>query len=365
MRSAVVFCASLTVAAAVATAATPIPGDATRGGEVFHEQRCVACHSIQGDGGKSAPDLSRPGRIRYTPALMASLMWNHAPQMWARMQQASIEIPQLGEEQAADLFAFFYAFRYFEKPGDAGRGRAVFTRARCNECHESPGAAPPVTQWTTVNDPIDLARSMWNHAPQMREEFTKRKISWPRLTGQDLTDLVVYSINLPGARRQRPTFAPAAPDTGEQIFQMKGCTGCHQGNKAIAGRVTARTLADFGASMWNHAPDMIQLPPSITDAEMKRLVGYLWSIQYFDEPGNARRGERLFSSKGCASCHGEGGGAAPRLDASSNINAIRMVSALWQHGPRMQEQMRAKNIRWPRFTNTEMNDLLTFIDRRK
>jgi cytochrome c2 len=351
--------------AAALTAATPIPGDAARGSEVFHSQRCVSCHSVQGDGGRIAPDLARPGRIRYTPALMASLMWNHAPQMWSRMQQAGIEIPQLSEEQAADLFAYFYAFRYFEKPGDAARGRAVYVEKKCVECHDGQTAAPRVAQWTSVHDPIDLARSMWNHAPKMREEFARRKIAWPRLSGQDLTDLVVYARNLPGAGRAAPAFAPAAPETGEEIFQAKGCTGCHTGSKALAGRLTGRTLADFGASMWNHAAEMIQLPPELNQTEMKRLVGYLWSIQYFDEPGNPRRGERLFSSKGCAACHADPGGGAPRLDASTGLNAIRMVSALWRHGPRMQQQMREKNIRWPRFTNTEMNDLLAFLERRR
>ena len=40
-------------------ASLPIPGDATRGAQVFKDQKCVLCHSVNGEGGKAAPDLVR------------------------------------------------------------------------------------------------------------------------------------------------------------------------------------------------------------------------------------------------------------------------------------------------------------------
>ena len=357
---------------AVATAngaSVPIPGDAARGKELFESQKCISCHSVAGSGGKSAPDLARASRQRYTPALMASLMWNHAPQMWSAMQRAGIERPRLSEEQAADLFAFFYAFRYFETPGDAGRGRLVFERRKCNECHDvaggGKGTGPPVASWTSLNDSIDLARAMWNHAPQMRDQLQKRKIDWPRLSGQEMADLVVYARNVPGVKPAVQTFAAASADTGKTLFQAKGCLHCHKGKLALEGRSTARTMADFGAMMWNHAEKMVQLPPAINQPEMRRLVGYLWSLQYFDDPGNASRGEKLFRSKGCVSCHGVAGSGAPALNAGSNLSAIGVVSAVWRHGPKMIEQMQSKGMKWPRFSNLEMNDLLTYVAAKK
>jgi len=357
------------LAFAVATqASAPIPGDAAKGKELFESQKCVVCHSVAGSGGKSAPDLARASRQRYTPALMASLMWNHAPQMWSAMQRAGIERPQLSEEQAADLFAFFYAFRYFETPGDAGRGRLAFEQRKCNECHD--GAAgkstgPPVASWTSLNDSIDLARAMWNHAPQMKEQFEKRKIAWPRLSGQEMTDLVVYARNVPGVKPAVQTFAAASADTGKTLFQAKGCQNCHHGKLALDGRTTSRTMGDFAAMMWNHAEKMVQLPPEINQPEMRRLVGYLWSMQYFDDPGNAPRGEKLFRAKGCGNCHGAAGSGAPVLNAQSNLNAIGVVAALWRHGPRMMEQIQGKGMKWPQFSNLEMNDLLTYVAAKK
>ena len=56
-------------------------------------------------------------------------MWNHAPTMWAAMRAREIQAGDSNPQSAADLFAYFYAARFFEKPGDAGRGKALFRPA--------------------------------------------------------------------------------------------------------------------------------------------------------------------------------------------------------------------------------------------
>src|SRR5438046_2563754 len=94
-----------------------LPGDASRGAELFRTQLCVACHSVNGEGGKSASDLAQKAGLATTSFLLANLMWNHAPTMWAAMEKNGIQKPVLSEVQAADLFAFFWASRYFEKAG--------------------------------------------------------------------------------------------------------------------------------------------------------------------------------------------------------------------------------------------------------
>jgi hypothetical protein len=43
------------------------------------------------------------------------------------------------------------------------------------------------------------------------------------------------------------------------------------------------------------------------------------------------------------------------------MNSFGMVSALWDHGPAMLDQMRGKNIRWPRFNTNEMADLIAYL----
>ena len=70
---------------AMASAADIAAGDARRGEQLFENEQCIRCHSVQGRGGRSAPDLGRRTDRDYTPTVMASLMWNHAPEMWATM----------------------------------------------------------------------------------------------------------------------------------------------------------------------------------------------------------------------------------------------------------------------------------------
>ncbi len=73
-----------------ALAAGIIPGDARRGEQLFTSEQCVQCHSVNGKGGSLAPDLGRRIDRNFTPSVMASLMWNHAPDMWAAMKKQGI-----------------------------------------------------------------------------------------------------------------------------------------------------------------------------------------------------------------------------------------------------------------------------------
>ena len=98
-----------------AFAASIFEADARRGADLFATQMCLRCHSINRQGGSVGPDLGRRMDRDYTPALLASLMWNHAPATWKASSAAMIQLPPLTEAQASDLFAYFYSVRYFEK----------------------------------------------------------------------------------------------------------------------------------------------------------------------------------------------------------------------------------------------------------
>ncbi len=350
----------LALAASMAVSASgPIPGDARRGERLFTENKCIVCHSLNGVGGKTAPDLAKRTGRAYTPSLLASLMWNHAPVMWPAMEREGIPKPSLDAGQAADLFAYLYAFRYFEPPGDAGRGKALFASKGCSGCHNltTQGAkkGPPVSQWSALTDSIAMARSMWNHSPQMRMEMTAAKMAWPTFTRQQFVDLHVYLRNLPNRKPGEDEYSLESADSGAEIFVSKGCSGCHQGSLALEGRFQGRTMTDFSVAMWNHAPKMLQMPPEISVVEMRRLVGYLWSLQYFESPGNAKQGAKVYREKNCLQCHG------PKPPSNPG-NSIGMVSVLWTHGPKMLEQMKAKNIPWPRFKDDELSNLVAYLN---
>ena len=304
----------------------------------------------------------------YSPSVMASLMWNHAPDMWTAMKKQGVTKSQLSSEAAGDLFAYFVSQRYFEKPGDAGRGKQVFAAKHCAGCHgltTSPDpAAPPVAKWESLADPTVLAQQMWNHGAKMRDEFAKKKLAWSKLTSQELTDMLVYLQNQPETKSLAGNFQFPPSDTGgEALFQAKGCNGCHTGRLALEGLLRNQTLTDIAVDMWNHQPEMKQPPPTFTPDEMRQIIGYLWTKQYFRGDGSADRGKKVFTEKNCATCHNDPSSGAPKLargkDAYSDIT---IVSSLWSHGPAMLDLMNQKKLAWPHFTAQQMSDLIAYLN---
>jgi mono/diheme cytochrome c family protein len=349
----------------LAACGASLPADSARGERLFETLHCIECHKIYGRGGTSAPDLGRMMNRDFSPSSLAATMWNHAPRMWAAMRAQGISAGNLDELAAADLFAFFYAARFFEKPGDAGRGKRLFSDKRCATCHgledRKIPTAPAVTQWDAVSDPIGLSSALWNHAAGMRQEFARRRLAWPDLTLQDLADILVYIRNLPGTRPAPARLELTSGVAGEQLFRAKGCQDCHTGNLTLAPRLKGKTLTEIAVSMWNHAPRMGSLP-QLQPGEMRELASYLWADQFFLEAGNPRAGRRVFREQKCAMCHeNTSPGALLLPKPQQTFSGATMVAALWRHGPQMQEQMRARRIPWPRFEGSEMTDLIAYL----
>jgi mono/diheme cytochrome c family protein len=356
---------ALTLAMACGWAEDLPGGDARRGEELFQTQGCVHCHSFNGRGGTIAPDLSRRIDRDYTPTTMASLMWNHAPKMWSAMKTYGVPKEDITPEKAADLFAYFVAERYFEKPGDAGRGKRIFTAKHCTECHgitSSPlAAAPPVAKWESVADPVSLAQQMWDHGPKMRAEFAKKGLAWPTLTAQELTDMLVYLQNLPETRNLEKNFQFAPSGSGEELFRTKGCTDCHKDSLDLNVLLKNQSLTQIAVDMWDHPAT--PKPTILSQDEMRQMLGYIWARQYFRGEGSAARGKAVFEQKACASCHNDPSSGAPKLTrGKEGYSAITMISVLWRHGPRMLELMEQKKIPWPRFTAPQMADLIAYLN---
>jgi mono/diheme cytochrome c family protein len=353
------------LAAATVWAAGPITGDARRGEQLFQSEQCIQCHSFQGKGGTLAPDLSKRIDRDYTPAVMASLMWNHAPDMWGAMKSKGIVKSQMTPETAADLFAYFVSARFFDRPGDAGRGKQLFAERHCADCHgiSTPvaGGGPEVVKWGSLADPLVLVEQMWNHGPAMRAAFAQKKYPLVALSGQELSDILVYLQNLPETRSLPRHFEFPASDQGERLFEEKGCGKCHTGAMAMERLLKNQTMTDITAAMWHHQPEMKQPPVTLSPGDMQQLIGYIWGKQYFTGSGNADRGKKVFAGKNCATCHNDATSGAPKLGKGQSD--ITMVSALWEHGPRMLAEMNTKRIIWPRMSAQEMDDLVAFLNK--
>jgi mono/diheme cytochrome c family protein len=182
----------------------------------------------------------------------------------------------------------------------------------------------------------------------------------------------------------QPPPLPFAPDwallAGWDVYAKKGCGQCHGVRSASEGRVApdlARIQSgtgfyELGAAMWNHLPLMgakmresgIERP-TLTPLELSNVLAFIFTAQYNDELGNAKTGERLFTTKACVQCHavgGKGGAVGPALDALKRANSPVLVAArMWSHGPRMAEVMRSKGIERPTFQRNELVDIIAFI----
>jgi cytochrome c551/c552 len=243
----------------------------------------------------------------------------------------------LSENQAADVFAYFAAQRYFEPLGDAGRGKRVFAEKHCNACHgfsdRGSSEAKPPTEWSSLRDPVAFAQELWNRHPAMVSAFARQGLHDPRFTSRELNDLLLYLENLPVIRERESRLLLASSDTGRMLFQSKGCADCHRAKRALANRPW-RSMAEICAAMWNHPFANGENHPYLTYSDMSGLVSYLWSLQ---DRGDNRRGGRIFARKGCVSCHenrGKGGdGVSISLFSGHEAIPVMMVMALGNHGP--------------------------------
>jgi mono/diheme cytochrome c family protein len=106
-------------------------------------------------------------------------------------------------------------------------------------------------------------------------------------------------------------------------------------------------------------------PSSLTPKETGDLIAFLFTLNYFDPPGNLQAGKRLFLEKKCVVCHQvgrTGGVVGPSLDFLSEYSSpIFFATAMWNHGPSMAKGMRAKGIERPIFKNSELIDLIAYL----
>jgi cytochrome c len=175
------------------------------------------------------------------------------------------------------------------------------------------------------------------------------------------------------------TLLPEDPTRGARLFVSKGCVKCHalkgEGGKVgpDLGKIDlGDSQLDLASRLWNHIPSMIMgmeqarvLKPTVTGDELTQISAYLYSLKFFDEPGNPTRGRYVFTEKGCSRCHpvtGKGKDGEPGLDQfPQNLSPVFLSQEIWNHGPVMIAQMVKLGVKWPVFEGTEMMDLLEYI----
>ncbi len=380
--------AVLTVAGLVASlavvSAQPVLSpsqDPLAGSRVFGSKGCVKCHSVNGVGGKVAPDLARTMRPRSFVDL-ATAMWNHIPNMADRMKQLGIVRPQLDSKEAGDLVGFLYTLNYFDPPGSADAGKRLFSEKRCIVCHTVRGAGgvvgPNLDHLQQFRSPIFVASAMWNHGPQMAEKMKERGIERPTFTPKELQDLIAYLAPATGGPEEGPLYVlPGRAESGRQLFAEKRCVECHAVGGAggrvgpdLVERGVRQSPTEFAATIWNKAPAMAKAMqsrgislPQLSPEQMADIVAYLYSVRYFAS-GNVQQGYAVASQKGCLNFHalrGERGKTASDLTKAKGLDSPPAVlAALWNH-TLVTPTVSGKRLDWPGFTPQEMADLIAML----
>lgn len=364
-----------------------VTGNADRGAELFFgAKRCSICHAVNGVGGRLAPDLRgmQPGK----PAMgwLTSVLWNHAPGMWRRIRGSGETYPKLDQQEMANMLAFLYQSGNTDPPGNVDAGRRVFEENSCSRCHAMNGkggtGGPDLAKIGPGRDANAWIRTMWNHAHQMIEPVTHAVGKWPQLDGAAMNNLLAYLSS--GSAKGKPVLPPMRgnAERGWKVFQAK-CIRCHSlregeitlGPALGAGKDLPLTTARFAALLWNHAPAMVEktksMPgqlPKIEGEEIADVSAFLASLRFVETSGSALVGEKVFSERGCAVCHGaggEGGPLAPPLRKPSEAyTSVSFATALWRHGPRMLDRSLEKGMTWPVMQASDVGDIVAFLNAR-
>ncbi|MGA2982113.1 MAG: c-type cytochrome [Terriglobales bacterium] len=350
----------------------------------FGDKQCSICHSINGFGGRVAPDLS--GKHPGTPAMgwLAAVLWNHGPGMWRQIRLKNDPYPRLNLQEMADILAFLYQASSIDRAGDPSAGQRVFNEKGCVRCHSVGGtggqAAPELSKIAAGSNSNAWTLAMLNHAGSMIAPISRTLGQWPQFTGNEMNDLIAYvSLSAPQPVTNAREIAGNA-EWGWGVFQRR-CMQCHsvRGQGGIVGpelgpeRDLPLTTGQFASALWNHAPAMLRQahengisPPVLQGNEMADLRTFLASLRYFEPTGSPLVGERVFSERGCAACHGhmaEGTQIAPGLRSGTEaFTTISFTVALWRHGPRMMDRAQELGIPWPTLRATDLGDLVSFLN---
>ncbi len=268
------------------------PGDPELGARWFTEMRCVQCHRVGGRGGTVGPTLDHYARW-VSPIMLAEGMWNHGPKMQARQRERGVPTPIFAGREMADIQAFIrresdLAPRHAEflEPPHPDRGRTLFVSKGCVRCHGPGGRgtslAPDLRVATLRMRVSEIAGVLWNHSFAMSTRMQQRGVTFPRFEGTEMADVIAYLYYL----RFDETRGDSA--LGREVFQAKGCAGCHAPASGTAvgpdlsrSAVVTEPMA-LAAAMWNHAPAMYGVMqnhtviwPRFEGDEMRDLSVYL------------------------------------------------------------------------------------------
>ncbi len=265
-------------------------------------------------------------------------------------------------------------------PENPLKGRYVFEQKGCANCHDGSKIGPDLINHEYYGTSLELASVMWNHLPKMLQKFRDIDQPFPKFTEMEFSDLLAYIYYL------RYLGKPGDPNTGNILFEEKGCIKCHSvANKGGSFGPQLDSLEKYisplylAQALWNHGPQMdnkmskIGLQrPRFEKGEIADLQAFIRSASHaakktrvYQSPGNPQKGKQVYQAKSCSECHainGVGNDLGPDLGEKTwDYSVYDIAGILWNHSSEMSSTMAKNNITRPKFKGAEMADLIAYL----
>lgn len=390
-------------------------GDYDRGRKLFRTARCISCHTIEGKGNGSAPELMGVGSKVKRRWLWAFLADPHSFQPRTEMPHYRFDDGELADltrylmEEMVDLEAPT-AGQYRPDLRLAERGAGFYSRYGCGACHRLGGegiVGPPGPDLTEIGDrPAELLDFGNRHdLPRRLPDWLAAKLTAPRsfrvglrmpiyfqLVDEEVIAVVTALLSYAGTpvpesyRVERTAASYAPPGRFGALVREYRCLSCHL-IRGEGGDISTAPLTAEGSKVKRQwLEDYLLLPtairPILTDRmvplgmprEEAAFIAEIIDEVYLDDaiPGEIfpenpsveriERGRRLFFQRyGCQSCHqaeGAGGYYGPPLDDSARKLKSGWI-AWWLQGP----QRWRDDVRCPDFglEAEEATDLAAYL----
>jgi cytochrome c2 len=355
-----------------------LPRNPLDGRLVFEHNNCINCHSINGFGGKTAPDFNSENFLSGEYELITD-MWNHSPKMLKMIDQLNAKQQKMSTEDFRKLRYFIAFLGYISKNGSVSKGKELFVQMNCVKCHSAGKSGPGKISLDKAGSnasPIYLAQVMWNHAAEMHKKQKTSKITIPVFKGNEFASLAAYleSISTPGKKNKNLMY-PGNPVLGEKLFNSKNCEYCHLKEKigAPLDKINLhKSVNEIAGMMWNHSALMESAMwekkiswPSFKESEMGNLIAYLYFYNTGQVNGSVEEGQKLLVSKGCIGCHYNGNSS--KTIAASDIKPFGKIdeffSKLWNHIPIIEKEFYTNGKELPKLVPEDVKSMYLYFNR--
>lgn len=264
-------------------------GNAETGTELFTKRSCAGCHQLGGQGGTVGPRLDEL-KAYASSFFLAQALWNHGPEMAAKMREHGIARPRLEGDDVAHIVAFLRGDDR-EVPVELGQawsgspaaGKTLLEQRGCTKCHAVHGVGGEVGPDLGLQRPranvAEMAAGLWNHGPTMWSKMRELGVGFPKLTDREISDILAYLYFL--------QYTGGGGDTaqGARLYEERSCARCHPLEATSASSLqvpeATRSFLGWAAAMWNHAGAQGSEPGAalsrFAGSEMRDLVSFLES----------------------------------------------------------------------------------------